>query len=162
MSRKTESLHTNHKWAKLLAGGAFLWYAILRGIRGISVGLYSWKIGAIDLVDRTARVDLQLEIKNPLIVGVRIKGIKGDVYVQDVLTGVIDMVYDYNISGAHSHVLPISVNLDLSSVSAAAMANIESGNVENLTIRFDGEIAISRYDVGVPVDITLNWEDMKA
>lgn len=149
-------------WLQIAMGVGLLWYGVVRGAKGLKIGCQSFAFRNINLSEGTADVQLNISIKNPLVVGVKIKGIAGDVYVQDQQVGVVDMQYDYNISGGKTHIIPVVVKLTFNGAAQAALSLIQSGQIQNLTAAFDGKVMAGEHAVAIPLRFTLNWEDMKA
>lgn len=110
----------------------------------------------------TANLNLNLSIKNPLLVGITIKGIQGDVYAQGEKVGTINTTYDYYLAGGKTHILPVVVKLDLSSIGTAALLNIQSGDIRTLTIAFDGKLYAGKGYVGIPLKFTFDYDDLTA
>ena len=148
------------KIAKIGAGLGLLWYGVLRGAKSLAFRVYDYSISTISLSDGTAALNLNLLIKNPLLVGVKIRGIVGDVYAQGVLVGAVNMKYDYYLAGGKQHIIPIIVNMDLSRVGEAVMANIASGDINTLQLRFNGKVAIGDYYAGIPVNLNMSYKDL--
>lgn len=145
---------------KIGLGAAFLWYGILRGARALMVGVRDFSFRGLNMTDGTVSLNLNFLIKNPLLVGLTLKGITGEVYAQGVKVGYVNTTIDYYLSGGHTHVVPVVVNLNIADLGQAAMQNIQSGDIRTLTIVFAGKIYIGSYNVGLPVEITLNYEDL--
>ena len=145
---------------KIAAGAAFLWYAVLRGAKGLQVKVHSYSFRGVNLSDNTVSLDLNISIKNPLLVGLTVKGVTGDVYIQGHKAGAVNTVYDYYIAGGKTHVIPVIVNLYMADVLQSALMNIQSGNVQNLTIAFDGKLLVGQYSVGVPLQFELDYNDL--
>lgn len=141
-------------------GAALLWYGVLRGAKGLVIKVYSYAFEAISLVDGTIRMRLDLLIKNPLLVGLTIKSIQGDVYAQGVKVGAINTTYNYYLAGGHNHILPIMVDLDMLQIGSAAWANIQSGDIRTLTVAFDGKIYVGKANVPVPVKFELDYNTL--
>lgn len=158
---KKQTIHKIVKIGAIGAGLGLLWYGIKRGAKSLVFGVQNYSISAIDLSEGTAALNLNLSIRNPLMVGVTIRGITGDVYVEDRLVGRINMRYDYFISGGKTHVIPIIVNLDLSQIGPAIMANITSGDINTLDIKFDGKVAVTNCSVPIPVKLNMNYGDLR-
>lgn len=146
--------------AKIGLGLGLLWYGVLRGAKGLSVRIQSYSFRSVDLSAMTASLNLNLSIKNPLLVGLTIKGIQGDVYAQGEKVGTVNTSYDYYLAGGKTHVLPVVVNLDLTSSGQAALLNIQSGDVSTLTIMFDGKLFVGKYNVGIPLKFELDYSDL--
>ena len=141
-------------------GLGLLWYGVLRGAKGLVVRIQSYNFQSVSLTDMTANLNLNLSIKNPLLVGITIKGIQGDVYAQGQKVGTINTSYDYYLAGGKTHILPVGVTLDLSGVGAAALLNIQSGDIRTLTVEFDGKLFAGKKNVGVPLKFELNYDDL--
>ena len=148
--------------AKILGGAALLWWGVLRGASALVVGIKSWAFRGINI--NTGQVDLTLNflIKNPLFVGLTLKGIQGDIYVQGQKVGLINMAYDYYLSGGHTHQIPVIVSLFAGELGQAALLNIQSGDVNTLTIAFDGRLYIGAAKIPIPLQLNYNWGDLMA
>ena len=69
-----------NSWLKVGFGLGLLWYGVLRGAKALQVRVQSYSFRSVSLSTNTADLNLNLAIKNPLLVGVTIKGVQGDVY----------------------------------------------------------------------------------
>ena len=148
------------KIVKIGLGLGLLWFAVLRGAKGLVVRVSSYSFRSVSLVNNTVSLNLNLLIKNPLLVGLTIKGVVGDVFVQGLKVGSVNTTYDYYIAGGRTHILPVIVDLDMSSVGEAAMLNIQSGDVHTLTIAFNGKLMVGEYGVSVPLQLELDYNDL--
>ena len=144
--------------AKIGLGLGLLWYGVLRGAKGLIVRIKNYSFRSIDIESQTVSLNLNLMIKNPLFVGVTIKGIVGDVYAQGVKVGNINTTYNYYIAGGRTHILPVVVNLNMSDVGQAAMLNIQSGDIRTLVIAFDGKLLVG--NIGIPLQLDLDYNDL--
>lgn len=147
------------EWVKIVIGLGLLYYGVLRGAKSLIVKVKSYSFAGLDITNGTVQLYLNLMIKNPLLVGVQIKGATGDVYVQGYKVGYVNMSYDYYLAGGHTHVLPVVVNLMMGDVAQGALLNIQSGDIRNLTVAFDGKIYAGKYSVGIPVQFELDYND---
>ena len=141
-------------------GLSLLYYGVLRGAKGLKVRIHSYSVRSVSISDMTASLNLNLSIKNPLLVGLTIKGVQGDVYAQGQKVGTVNTTYDYYLAGGKTHVLPVVINLDLTNAGQAALLNIQSGDIRTLTIRFDGKLFAGKYNVGVPLKFELDYNDL--
>lgn len=141
-------------------GAGLLWFGILRGAKGLVVRIKSYSFRSIDLTNNTVSLNLNLLIKNPLLVGLTIKGVMGDVFVQGYKVGTINTAYDYYLAGGHTHVLPVVVNLQMASVGQAALLNIQSGDIRTLTIAFNGKLYVGSRTIGIPLQFELDYNDL--
>ena len=149
-----------NKIAKIALGAGLLWYGVLRGAKALVIGVRDWKFGGINLEANTVQLYLNFLIKNPLFVGITLRSIQGDIYIQGQKAGYINTTVDYYLSGFHTHVVPVVVNLDMGGVLKSVLANIMSEDVRSLTISFDGKIYAGKYSVGIPVNINLDYNDL--
>lgn len=145
---------------RIIIGGALLWYGVLRGARGLVVKVRDYTFSGLSVTDNTIQLTLNLLIKNPLLVGVTIKGVTGEVYAQGFQIGSVNTTYNYYIAGGKTHVLPVIVNLNMSDVLHAGLMNIQSGDVRTLTIAFDGYIMAGKYNIKVPLQFELDYNDL--
>ena len=145
---------------KIGLGAAFLWYGILRGAKSLVVRVNNFSFRSIDLNTGTVSLNLNLFIKNPLLVGITIKGVLGDVYAQGYKVGTVNTAYDYYIAGGKTHILPVIVDLNMMDVGQAAILNIQSGDIRTLTIAFDGKLYVGSYSVAIPLQLELDYNDL--
>ena len=147
------------EWAKIVIGLGLLYYGVLRGAKSLIIKVKRYSFAGIDVASGTVSLYLNLLIKNPLVVGVQIKGAIGDVYVQGHKVGYVNMSYDYYLAGGHTHILPVVVNLNMGDVAQGALMNIQSGDIRNLTIAFDGKVYAGKNMIGIPVQFELDYND---
>ena len=145
---------------KLGAGAALLWYGVLRGAKGLIVKVYNYTFRGIDTTTGTVQLSLNFLVKNPLLVGLTLKGISGDIYIQGQNVGFVNTTVDYYLSGGHTHIVPVVANLTMAGAAAAALANIQSGDVRTLTISFNGRVLVGTWNVPIPVQIDLDYNDL--
>lgn len=148
------------KIAKIGLGCALLYYAVLRGARGLVIKVQSWSFRNIDLDAQTVSLNINMLIKNPLLVGLTIKGVKGDVYMQGLKVGYVNTTFNYYLAGGHTHVLPVIVNLGIGDLGQAIWQNIQSGNINTLTVAFDGKVYVGDVNVPVPVQVELDYKSL--
>ena len=141
-------------------GACLLYYGVLRGAKGLQVKMHSYEFKGVDVASGTIRLDLNILVKNPLLVGLLLKSVQGDVYVQGIKAGYINTLLDYTISGGKTHIIPLVVNLKIAELGQAVLANINSGDVNSLSVKFDGRLFIGNYGVSVPVTIEKGYKDL--
>lgn len=144
-----------------LAAG-LLYYTVLRGASALFVGVRGYMLKGIDVATGMITLQINFVINNPLWVGIRLRSIDGEIFIQGVKCGVIDMRYDYYMSGRRSHNIPVLVTVDTSNLGQAVLANISTGNINTLTVDFDGGVTVGKSDlVRIPLKKTLDWEDIQ-
>lgn len=142
---------------KLGLGGILLYYGVLRGARGLVVGIHNYSFRSVDLTNGTVSLNLNFIIKNPLFVGLTLNSIRGYIYAQGQKVGYINTDINYYLSGRHTHIVPVVVNLVLGAAFDALLLNIQSGDIRTLTMAFDGKLYVGK--VGVPLQINLDYND---
>ena len=147
------------KIVKIGLGFGLLWYGVLRGAKGLVVKVQDYSFRSIS-ADGTVSLNLNLSIKNPLLVGLTIKGVTGEVYAQGQKIGTVNMSYDYYLAGGYTHVLPVVVDLQMGWLAQAAMQNIQSGDIRTLTVAFNGKIYVAKYSIPVPFQFELDYNDL--
>lgn len=145
---------------RIIIGGTLLWYGVLRGARGLVVKVRDYVFSGLSLTNNTMQLTLNLLIKNPLLVGITIKSVVGDVYAQGFRIGGVNTTYDYYIAGGKTHILPVVVDLNMGDVLNAGMININSGDIRTLTIAFNGYIMAGKYNIKVPLQFELDYNDL--
>lgn len=151
-----------NKTVGIIAGLGLLYYTVLRGASALTIGIRGYQLSGVDLVNKTVQVRLNFYIKNPLFVGIKLRGIVGDVYMQGMKVGSINSSYDYFLSGGGKvHSVPVTVTCSMASLGEAMIANIQSGNVQTLTVAFDGSIRIGKNGVAIPIQKTLDWREIQ-
>lgn len=150
-------------WNKIVGysiGFGLLFYGLFKNVKSLKFGVRDYSISDLNLSAGTAVLKINIYIKNPLLVGVLVRAITGDVYAQGVKVGNVNTTYDYKISGRKTHILPILVNLNLSNVGSAVMQNIATGDIKTLELRFDGFVAVGEYYTNIPVKLNFNYDDL--
>lgn len=149
-----------NKAGQILLGIALLWYGVLRGAKALVVMLNSWQLVNVNIADMTATMVLRFVIKNPLVIGIKLKGIIGDVYVHGQKVGSIEHYYDYYLSGMKSHVVPVETKIYGDVLGAAMLQNLQASIANDIEIAFVGKILVGDYGLSVPVRIERNWGDI--
>lgn len=145
---------------KIAAGVTILWYAVLRGAKALVVMLKGWQLINVNISDLTATMVMRFVIKNPLVIGIKLKGIIGDVYVHGKKVGSIEHYYDYYLSGVKSHVVPVETKIYGDVLGAAMLQNLQASIANDIEIAFVGKILVGDYGLSIPVRIERNWGDM--
>ena len=81
-------------------------------------------------------------------------------YIQGQKVGYVNSIYNYYLSGGHTHQIPVNVRLQISQLGAAVWANIQTGDIKNLTIAFDGKIYIGSAGVPIPIQWSTDYNEM--
>lgn len=150
------------RWLKICAAFGLGWWAVLRGINALVVGVKSWQFKGLDLSNGIVDFTINFVIKNPLIVGLTLKRISGDLYIQGQKVGYINSVYDYFLSGGHTHQIPVGIRIKISQLGSAVIANIQTGDIKSLTIAFDGQITVGSAGVSLPIQWSTDWNELTA
>lgn len=150
---------SNSKAITIIAGIALLFFGVLRGATALSISLYQWGVKNMNAMDMTADVVFKLLIKNPLLVGVRLRGIMGDVYINGKKAGEIHNTYDYKLSGMKSHIVPISVEVFGTDMISVLLSNLQQSLDQDIDVRFDGKVMVG--NISIPIDITRNIKELQ-
>lgn len=131
----------------LLLAGAALWYLILRGVNAVKVTFDSVSIGtpSADGIN----MSLSVLIHNPLLVSLTIQNITGDVYVQDILAAKVDTPVNQRLSAMETNRVYANFALDTVSLGKALGRNIQTGDINSLTLYFDGYVTVNGIDIPV-------------
>lgn len=145
-------------WAGVAATA---WYGVLRGAKALFVGVTGFHFSSIRLSEYEATFVLDFVIKNPLFVGLVLDKIVGDVYIQGIKCGRVDNLYQYYVAGGKTHKIPVVVTLDLTNLSQAVIANIISGDVNTLTVSFNGSVSVGEKGLfAIPLQIDLGLKEL--
>lgn len=147
-------------WAKIGLGIGALWLAFRIAAKGLVVGVSKVLLKGIDLSQGVAQVQLNVSVRNPLPVGVKVKDITGSVYANGVQIGYVNTVFDYLLGGERTHILPVIVNLTADGMGQALWNNIQTGNINNLVLDFDGQLHVTKLNIAVPVELSFKWRDL--
>lgn len=147
-------------WAKIGLGIGALWLAFRIAAKGLVVGVSKVLLKGIDLSQGIAQVQLNVSVRNPLPVGVKVKDITGSVYANGVQIGYVNTVFDYLLGGERTHILPVIVNLAADGMGQALWNNIQTGNINNLILDFDGQLHVTKLNIAVPVELSFKWRDL--
>ena len=146
-----------NKWVKIGIGAALLWYGVLRGAKGLIVKVRDYSFKSVDVATGTVSLYLNFLVKNPLFVGLTLKGIAGDVYAQGQKVGTVNTTLEYYLSGRHTHIIPVVVNLSMAQLGQSALLGMQNGDIRNLTVSFDGKLYVGSWSVAIPIQIDLDY-----
>lgn len=149
-----------NSWAKIGLGLGAAYLAYRMAIKELVVGVQKVSLYGLNLEKGIAAIQLNVEMYNPLPVGVTVRDIVGKVYASGVQIGTVNTTLNYFLGGERRHILPVIVNLYASGMGEALWKNIQTGNVNNLIIDFDGKVRATKLNIGVPLDLSFNWKDI--
>ena len=150
------------RWLKIGAAVGLLWWGVLRGINALMIGVKSWQFRGLDLTNGIVDFNINFLIKNPLIVGLTLNKIYGDLYIQGQKVGYVNSAYDYFLAGGRTHQIPVGIRIKIGQLGSAVIANIQSGDIKSLTIAFDGKILIGSAGVPLPIHWSTDWNELTA
>ena len=152
-----------NKPALILGGLAAIWYGAVNAWRSLIVGVYNYTFRSFDLSNGTVQLYLNIMVKNPLLFGVTVRNVQGDVYIQGQRVGFVNTDLDYYVTGGgKTHILPVIVNLYIRSLGSAFLSNIQSGDIRTLQVAFDGKIYVTNKNIPIPCQKELTWADITA
>lgn len=146
-----------NKWVKIGIGAALLWYGVLRGAKGLIVKVRDYSFKSVDVATGTVSLYLNFLVKNPLFVGLTLKGIAGDVYAQGQKVGTVNTTLEYYLSGRHTHIIPVVVNLSMAQLGQSALLGMQNGDIRNITVAFDGKLYVGSWSVAIPIQVDLDY-----
>lgn len=147
-------------WTKIALGFGVLYLAYRSAIKELVVGVEKVSLYGLNIEKGIAAIQLNVKIYNPLPIGVTIQKITGKVYASGVQIGLLDTTLNYYLGGEREHVLPVVVNLTAQGMGEALWKNIQTGNVNNLVIDFNGEICATKLNINMPLQLSFNWKDL--
>ena len=139
-----------------IAGGAALWYFVLRGISAVQ-----FRFLGLGLVSATAeQLDfrLSLAVRNPLLVGVVVNHIAGDIYIGTTRVGVVDYPLNRRVERRGITYLSFQFTAYTRELGQALVENILTGDVRTLTVRFTGQVTVEGRPVAI--DRMFLFEDL--
>jgi len=144
-----------------IGGAALLYYGVLRGASALYFGIKSYRFQNISLINNTAEFVVTFTIYNPLLIGLKLKSITGDIYLQGVPCGTINTTYDRYLAGRKTWNISVPVTIDLGQLASAVIQNISTGDINTLYVSFDGSVTVGDNGVmRVPFSKTVTWEDL--
>lgn len=147
----------------ILGIGAALYWWVYRGYKALVMRFDSLTFGGLDIVNDTVTLYMNLVMRNPLIADLYLAGVRGKLYVQDVLVSDVDADMQMVIGSNKLLQVGIPVPCKLSGISEAIRDNILSGDIRTLTVRFDGVIDMGKkVSVPLPITITKDWSSIKS
>ena len=146
------------KLGKILLGAGLIWFGVLRGASAMVVRLQSWRLEKISVSDGMIGVLLNIFVKNPLFVGMTIKRISGDIYLNGDKVGYVDHELNYHLAAGKSQIVPVSINIDASASANTLVNNILNGANGAYTFAFDGKMYVGNKNVGVPLQFSFDWD----
>lgn len=149
-----------NNWAKIGLGIGALWLAFRIAAKGLVVGVSNVLLKGLDIANGKAQVQINVSVRNPLPVGVKVNDVVGEVYVGNTQVGYVNTQLNYLCSGEKTHVLPVIVNLTSQGLGQALWNNIQTGNINNLVISFDGALRVTKLNIRVPLELQFRWSDL--
>lgn len=142
----------------LALAGAALWMCI----KNVKVGVKDYQLQGINTSTGTAALKVNVEVKNPLIFGVKITGIRGTIWAEGRQIGYVNMSYNYNLGGGKTHIIPVVINIQYQNAGGAIVTNWIQGDLQDMVITFDGGVYIGNFGVKIPIRLNLVWGDLMA
>ena len=141
------------------AGLGILALDTYRNYKYVKVDIAAYQITDVDFPNNTATLQIDIELTNPLLLGLTLYSIVGDIYLDGEYVASINQVFDYYIRGKRTHIIPVVIVSNLFSVSTILLQKLFR-KAEDLTLRFSGEVRLgTKGIVPIPVDLeeTIKW-----
>lgn len=142
-----------NKLVKILALSGILYYLILRTTKALIVSLKSYAIQSFDFGQEKINIRLNFEVKNPIKVGVVIKRISGDIYINGQLSGWISNDMNFYLGANGTSVVTVIAELSSPELINAVMLRTEGG-MEHNTIAFNGTVETELATIPIQVETT--------
>lgn len=153
-----KSADMDNRVLKILGGVALAGLAVWVCVKNIKVGVKSYRLQRIE--NGIAALSVDVEVKNPLLFGVKINGIQGAVYADGRQIGYVNMAYNYYLAGGKTHVIPVVVNVQLKDATGALITNLAQGDLDDMLVSFDGKVVIGDWKVKIPVQLNFVWGEL--
>jgi len=157
----------SNKGLAILAFGALLFYKVFRSVQALKITLASYEVDSVNVADGTVRMALYFRIVNPLWIGITLKEISGeltatsDPNTEPEVIGTVYNRYNYFIRGNATHTVRAAVKVNTKSVIASAIENINSGDINNYLLKFDGKLVFGgTREVSLPIRRTMTIKEL--
>ena len=127
-------------------------YDTSRSYKSLEVDIAGYKVYDVNFGANSATLQINLRIKNPLLLGVTLYSLVGGVSIDGIHVADVDKVYDYYVRGKRTHIIPIVCKCDIMSV-AQVFARMLAGN-DSMALQFNGELRLGKNGVvSLPVNV---------
>lgn len=95
------------------AGLGILVYDSLISYKALQVDIAGYQIYNVDFSNNRATLQVDVRLTNPLLIGLTLYSIVGDVYIDGRLVAQVNRLYDYYIRGKRTHIIPLVINCNI-------------------------------------------------
>lgn len=140
------------------AGLGILAWDTWRSYKALKVDVAGYRVYNVDIANNSAVLQIDVELTNPLLLGLTLYSIVGDVYIDGNLVARINQRFDYYVRGKRTHIIPVVFVCDVLGVSRLILQQLTARDVK-LPVRFVGELRLGQ---GGVVPIPVDFEDIMA
>lgn len=134
------------------AGLGILVWDSWRSYKALQVDVVGYRVYNVDFANNSAILQLDVQLTNPLLVGLTLYSIVGDIYIDGQRVASINQRFDYYIRGKRVHIIPLVIQCDILGVSRIVLQQLTAQGSQ-LPVRFVGELRLGTGGVvSVPVD----------
>ena len=140
---------------KILGLAALLYFGVLRGAKAIVAGIESWGYNSMDFGNGVLNMNINLRINNPLLVGLTITGVRGDVYLNGVKAGYVDNRGEFYLPARKMSIFPIVISVSLGDLSRSLLTSLQTG-ARDMVVAFNGDIYVNNIAIPIQSDYKVN------
>ena len=140
----------------LLIGAAALWWRIKHNLNNISAQVEKVLFKRIDGVNAVFQINII--IKNPLLINIDVQEVAGSVYLYDVYLADIKTDIEQTIKANSLTRLSIDLLMDMSKIGDVLQSRMASGDTDTIQGYFDGRLVVENIQIPVQERFVTNIE----
>lgn len=135
------------------AGLGILAWDTSRSYKNLAVDISAYGITDVDFGNNSATLQIDMQITNPLLLGVTLYSLVGDVYLDGNYVASVNQLFDYYIRGKKTHIIPIVLHCNLFNVSTTLIRKLLNDS-DSIALRVVGNLKVAPTGVvNIPLDI---------
>lgn len=128
-----------------------LYMIAVRGIRNVDVAVKSVVFRSMDFLASLVYLTVNLAVKNPLSIGVTVRGITGDLYINGQLAGKVNQNMNTYLTGGSESILPVDATISVNNVTQIVLDAITVRDFSSVVIAFNGSVLVGDLNIAIPV-----------
>ena len=145
-----------NNWAIWTGAAVVLWFGFLRGVKAAKVTFDRLRIIGVGV--SSILLQIAVKVSNPTLLDLVVQNIRGDVYIQGIPVAVVNYPVNQRIRPFASSVFRIQIEAFSDKIGEAVWANIQTGDIKSLNVKFDGFVTIK--DIDIPISRTFTYEEI--
>ena len=137
-----------------LLGIAALWYGVLRGVDAVKVTFERLRVLSVNVGSIT--FNLSVLVHNPLLIDVLVNDIVGEVSLMNIPCAMVNYPVNQRLHAGKTSRLQVNFDVFSKELGEALFANIQTGNINTLLMRFDGYITVKGIQIPINREFTFN------